>query len=96
MENKLSTVASESKDGKCTYTKRYEEDGLSKCITVEEVENGFVVRVSEYGYKKNGKEGKEEYIDINKTFISKTNPLAEEETKSYKEELIETLANLKI
>lgn len=87
------------KDGKITWSKSVEEKDITQSIRVEEVENGFVVRVSEDGYKGTG--DKREWYNDSKTYISTVNPLdegeeANEGKKSYKEELMETLANLKI
>lgn len=87
-------ISEHVRDEKVSYSKTYEEGDITKSINVQEVENGFVVRVSEHGYK--GKGDKREWFDETKTYISTVNPLEEKEEKNYKEELMETLANLKL
>lgn len=54
---------------------RYENEvnGITKCVRVEQVENGFVITISKYGYPKDVKDGK--YIDERKVYISEENPL---------------------
>ncbi len=54
-------------------------DGLTKSVNVEKIENGFIVSINKYGSVK--KNGKEEYIDENKKFFSKENPLEKKEEK---------------
>lgn len=94
MDNNRVSKNISTKDEKVTITQSYEENGITKSVEVKEVENGFVVCISEYGYKK------DKYINTNKTYISKTNPLEEESEKntkqSFKEEVAEALKNLKL
>ena len=55
------------------WTKSQEINGVNTSITVEEVENGFIIRASKYG--SNNTKKNSIYINEEKTFISKNNPL---------------------
>lgn len=55
------------------WSKSIRKDDYTKEISVEEIENGFIISMSEYGTK-NGK-----YSDDTKKFYSKTNPLSDED-----------------
>ena len=63
-------------------------DGITKSVNVEEIENGFIVSIHKYGMK-SSEEGcstcDSEYVDENKKFYSKENPLNKEEEKEEKE-----------
>jgi hypothetical protein len=66
-------------------------DGITKSVNVEEIENGFIVSIHKYGMK-SSEEGcsncDSEYIDENKKFYSKENPLNKEERKKRKKNVI--------
>lgn len=77
-------------DVKKTYAswrKETRTNDVTTSINVEEAENGFVIRVSKYGsFGKN-----KEYKDISKTFISKSNPLSEDDLKDETDDILESL-----
>ena len=52
------------------WSRRVEEDGMSRSVRVEEIDNGFIIEMSESGCK----DGK--YFDKTKKYYSKENPLA--------------------
>ena len=62
-----------------SWRKSVEKDGVSKSVSVREVENGFVIDLEEYG----DHEG--EWKSKCKTYISTKNPLEGE--KEYDEEI---------
>ena len=81
--------------------KSLEQDGMTTSIEVKKVENGYVVTVRECGYKK--EKGNEKWFDHEKVYISKTDPLEEEQEEekeekkeSFKESLNKALNNLKL
>jgi len=78
--------------------KSLEQDGITTSIEVKKVENGYVVTVRECGYKK--EKGNEKWVDHEKVYISKTDPLEEpgevEKKESFKESLNNALNNLKL
>lgn len=76
-----------------SWRKSVEKDGISKSVSVNECENGFIIEISECG-SKNG-----EWIDDCKKFISTKNPLDELDLikgKDDKEEWKEALEALGI
>lgn len=68
--DKVSASPSIEKKAYKSWRKSSEADGISKSVNVEEIENGFIVSISEYGRDKNDK-----YYDRNRKFYSKENPL---------------------
>lgn len=92
----MSTKTKESvtiKDGTEEITeKSIEKDGITTCIRVRKVVNGYVITVSESGYKK------EKWFNNDQTYISVTNPLIDEDEKasSVKESIGTALKNLKL
>ena len=56
-----------------TWSKSSRSDGYSKELRVEEIENGFLVLLDEYG-EKNGK-----YTSNCRKYYSKENPLADDD-----------------
>jgi hypothetical protein len=76
------------------------KDGVTKTFRVEEVENGYVVTVNEYGYR--GEGDKKEHYDESRKYISTTNPLDDSSTKeeesidSIRSIINKALANLKM
>lgn len=55
-----------------SYRKEITENGVTKSVSVEKVENGYIVVISKWG-RPDGKEDAE-YIDETKKYISKDNP----------------------
>lgn len=55
------------------WSKSIEVNGVTKSISVKEVENGFVIEQCMYGRDTTKKDS--DYVDISKTYVSKTNPL---------------------
>lgn len=55
-----------------TWRRSIEKDGVTKSLSVREIENGFIVCYNKYGTDPET----EKYIDITKEFFSKENPLA--------------------
>jgi hypothetical protein len=68
-------------------------NGITKRVCVEQAENGFIVTMSKYG--STGEEGSK-YIDENKKYISKKNPLEGTEPKedSYEDKILDGLQDL--
>jgi predicted membrane GTPase involved in stress response len=64
---------------KMKISKTIEKNGLTKRMEVEQVENGYIIRISKYGKSPMD----EAYIDECKTYISTENPL--EKKKENKE-----------
>jgi hypothetical protein len=58
---------------KARWSKSIEINGITKSLTVKEVENGFIVEQSTYGRDSTKKDS--EYMDDCKTYVTKTNPL---------------------
>lgn len=88
-EIKLSTEQKK----KAEFSQSEERDGITTRIRVREVNNGFVINVTRYGYITTAKG--EQYIDENEEFISTTNPLEKKEV-SIKEQINSALKNLSI
>ena len=59
-----------------TWEKKVREGSLTKSIEVEQIENGFIIKVSKWGDTLK-KDGTSEYINVNKKYFSKSNPLEE-------------------
>jgi hypothetical protein len=59
------------KNDKLSIRKSIEKDGMIKSLEVNEVENGFVIKITKEG------EGKDGWMYDCKTYISSTNPLNE-------------------
>lgn len=73
------------KEKKYTVSKRIRKGDTTKELQVEQVENGFIITISEDGYKINSK-GDKEYYDTRKKYISETNPLETDKESKEKEE----------
>jgi len=71
------------------YSISKEENGNSKKVTVKEIENGYLVCITEEGYK--GEGDKKEWYCETKEFYSKTNPLMEDKKEEEKEEETESI-----
>ena len=76
---------SEEKSSPQTWSRSIKRGDSTEEIEVTEVQNGFVVNHRKSGYKGKGSD-KQWYCD-NKQYISKENPLDEEEDKSFSEAL---------
>lgn len=74
---KEKTIGMSKKEYK-SWRKSEEKDGVSKSISVEQCENGFVIRICKYDYNKSDS-------DESKTYISTKNPLEGE--KEYEEKI---------
>ena len=74
------------------WSKSEEVNGISKSLSVREVENGFVVEYSRYG--RDSMKPESEYVDENKTYISKTNPLEDSEEEKEEEKDKFSLGNI--
>jgi hypothetical protein len=72
--------------------KSLEKDGVTKSIEVKKVVNGYIICVTESGYKD------DKWFNNDQIYISTTNPLEESATdeKSFKEEVKKALDNLKL
>jgi len=66
-----------------TWSITEEKNGITKRLSVEKVENGFVITKAKHGYEE-GEEKEGKYLDITKKYISTKNPLEgkEEEIKT--------------
>jgi len=73
---KVSNKSSNKKEYK-SWRKSVEKDGVTKSVSVDECENGFIISVCEYG------DGNKGWYDDTKKYISTKNPL--EGQKEYKE-----------
>jgi hypothetical protein len=71
------------------YSISKEENGNTKKVTVKEIENGYLVCITECGYK--GEGDKKEYYSEEKEFYSKTNPLMEGKEEEKEEEKAESV-----
>ncbi len=75
---------------KKSWSVKTEKDGICTSIEVREVSNGFIICKTKYGSKEDG-----EYFSDQEEWISKENPLADEEKKEEKEEGKGPLGSLK-
>lgn len=83
----LMKSSSDEKEYK-SWSKSSEKDGWTKRISVNEIENGYLVCLNEYG-EKDG-----EYKDITKKYFSETNPLdGMTPDLSYSDKLKDTIEN---
>jgi len=91
MEELKSESSSKKKQKQRWEKSTTDANGLRKSVSVEEVENGFIISMDKYG----DVDGK--YISECKKFISKENPLAAEkpkEEKSEEDNILDALENL--
>ena len=82
MDKVLSTSQNSKK--KFSMSKEVKENDLTKCIRVREIENGFLVTYSKYGYADDDPEHKT-YIDESFEKYSEKNPFAEDTNKEENE-----------
>ena len=78
------------KKEKQEWSKSVTRNKITESISVCEVENGFLVKHCKYGENAKG-----EYINEEKKYLSKENPLEKEEKKSFSdtiEEILEEIA----
>lgn len=71
--SKIKSNSGSSKKPYKTWSKSSRSDGYSKELRVEEIENGFLVLLDEYG-EKNGK-----YTSNCRKYYSEENPLADDD-----------------
>lgn len=79
---------------KARWSKSIEVNGITKSLTVREVENGFIVEQCTYGRDTTKKDS--EYIDESKTYVTKTNPLEGKEADEDKDNDPFTLKGLDV
>lgn len=84
MKNKDITTTKKSKEYK-SWRKSIEKDGITKSVSVEECENGFIICISEYG------EGKKGWYSEDKKFISTKNPLEGEKELKEEDNMMESI-----
>ena len=94
MEKTLSSSPKTSGKKKARWSKSIEVNGITKSLTVREVENGFIVEQSTYGRDTTKKDS--EYMDENKTYVTKTNPLEGKEADEDKDNDPFTLKGLDV
>lgn len=79
-------------NGKSRISKSVKKDGIDKTVTVEEVQNGFIITID-----KSWRDKKDCYQYECKKYISKENPFDKKESKNEekieKKSLSESLAN---
>lgn len=86
------------KEEKYSISKEITKNGITKRLTIDEVENGFIICINKYGCKTN-EDGEKEHFDSYKKYISKTNPLEKKEDvdeENTSSEIMEALNNLNI
>jgi hypothetical protein len=84
----LKSISGKLQDTEEKVTKQsVTKDGITKSITVKEVENGFIIEIREEGKE----EANKEWYWATQTWISKTNPL-EDEDKDGEVEMSESVS----
>lgn len=87
-EVKLNSSTEDKKEYK-RWRKSIEKDGITKSVSVEECENGYIISICREGY-----EG-DKWIYDDKKYISTKNPLEGEEAQDkeleMKEEILESI-----
>jgi len=71
-------ITKDTESGIISYSKRWEDDGLTYRLEVEEVEGGYIITKNVYGRKKSGGDDAE-YIDKTTKKVTTENPLAKKE-----------------
>jgi hypothetical protein len=84
MESKSISVRTDSKMKK-SWSMTEQSGGFTKELRVREVENGFICCINKYGRDEKKKDS--EYISEDKEYISKTNPLADNDPDEKEEEV---------
>jgi hypothetical protein len=85
---KKEVASPSSKKEKQTWSKRITKNKITEEISVTQVENGFLVTHCKYGDKSGS------YFNEEKKYISKENPLDEEQEKSFSESIDEILGEI--
>jgi hypothetical protein len=90
---KLNTMS----DNKKRWEKSESADGITKRVSVEQVENGYIVTMEKYG-KLSVDEDDSKYTNDCKKYISKKNPLEgmapKTEKESVEDKILDGLENL--
>jgi len=87
MSTTIKEKSSKKEDKKQTWSKSYERNGVREEISVEQVENGFVISKRKWGEDLNSSSSNK-WIDKNEQYISSINPLEGEDINEDFEELI--------
>lgn len=77
---------------KYSASKEIKENDLTKCVRVREIENGYIVTYSKYGYADDDPKH-ETYIDESTEKFSKTNPFSDEKEED-EEDKLEAMVDL--
>lgn len=84
-------------DNKKRWEKSESADGITKRVSVEQVENGYIVTMEKYG-KLSADEDDSKYTNDCKKYISKKNPLEgmapKTEKESVEDKILDGLENL--
>jgi hypothetical protein len=84
-------------DNKKRWEKSESADGITKRVSVEQVENGYIVTMEKYG-KASNDEDDSKYTNDCKKYISKKNPLEgmapKTEKESVEDKILDGLENL--
>jgi hypothetical protein len=84
-------------DNKKRWEKSETADGITKRVSVEQVENGYIVTMEKYG-KASNDEDDSKYTNDCKKYISKKNPLEgmapKTEKESVEDKILDGLENL--
>ena len=85
-------------DNKKRWEKSETADGITKRVSVEQVENGYIVTMEKYGRASIDEDDDSKYTNDCKKYISKKNPLEGMEPKTEKEsvedKILDGLENL--
>ena len=92
MKNETEAIKGNKKNYQ-SWSKRIRKNDTTEEIEVCEAENGFIVTHTISGYTKS-KDGGKDWFDKTKKYVSKENPLEDEEAKSFAESLSDVLENL--
>jgi len=85
-------------DDKKRWEKSETSDGITKRVSVEQVENGYIVTMEKYGKPSMDDEDDSKYTNDCKKYISKKNPLEgmapKTEKESVEDKILDGLENL--
>ena len=73
----MATTKTKDETPQTRWSKEISDGNMTKRLSVESVENGFIITINKYGNEGEGE--KRKYIDETKRFISEDNPFAKEE-----------------
>jgi hypothetical protein len=86
------------KHDKKRWEKSETADGITKRVTVEQVENGYIVTMEKYGNSSLSEDDDSKYTNDCKKYISKKNPLEgmapKTEKESVEDKILDGLENL--